>query len=337
MQINATSLGEAQSKLIEKILDSGPLLPSQHGDTQVIFGEQVIAVESSTELDFEYPYWDKLSDEWYRKVFVQAEANLPVEQLAKNEFVFAYRYCDRSHFYDGGLGYLLASIKILQQAHASRLDRSSKSIQAIRSAIFESTEVLHPFNFLSALAGFGLDLVNEYLEDTSRLEQLLKAQRKDAIAGLTSVLLADSTSRQAITPSFMYATTDYNGVLRAVPPYQNYQVFIVDDGESKYLLSVHQHRSLDAKGGIQLDYNHDIYWGKMVSKALGIPLRKVVIVANNCHVYLGQKNAELVNKTNIEDWLVRVTYGYKADSSKGFLAQSETALDSMLTLIAGKN
>lgn len=308
-------------------------MDSQYGPTKTIFGQQILRVKADQgELEMEYPYWDKAETDWYLHNFLTDRNTRPVEEFAGRELQFTYRYCDRSVYADGGFGYLLASIRAMKKlgVHVLPSDKASAL-----SLISELAHFYHPFNFLNSLLGFGKELFEHFLKNETDLKVIVRSTRRDSLKGIINVLKADPNARNAITPSFMLNNIDFNGIIKATPPYQNFQVFInqTPNGE-KYLTTCHLHRSIDAKGGLQLDYAHDLTWGKMVGKELGLPLREVIILANNTHIYLNSSSTnvhqELVGKPQIDQWLMRVTQGYQTKSAADFVHSQASTIEKAL-------
>ncbi len=299
------TVAQAIANARNEIESKGSIVKStgkSHGTRQVLYAH------SMTVTDFDkdrYPYWSKEEDNWYQNIFVRKETNLPPEELpAKEGYLYPYVYAHRSRYHDDGYGYLAAVIKLMGQLNA---DFSTK--EGFLQFLQEAARKLHIETILGVLKWQG-PMIEYYLDNKFLLRKQLSAHRKDTLQLTIDELKSGMESSRAVTQNFVYDSIDKWGVLGSggVPPYQNYQLFVDGDG----IVSVHLHRSLDVMGGVQLDLNHDIDWGLIASNELALPLKKVIIVASHLHRYID--GAHLDSKTNIKDWLAKVTYGYNVNT-----------------------
>ena len=95
---------------------------------------------------------------------------------------------------------------------------------------------------------------------------------------------------------------------------------------------------MDVSGGAQLDISHDREWGLFISKKIGLPLKRIEIIANNLHLYVPSErsNENLTDKTNIRDWLFSVTAGYNPSevNTKELLKKYQEKIDWVWNLIS---
>jgi thymidylate synthase len=101
--------------------------------------------------------------------------------------------------------------------------------------------------------------------------------------------------------------------MMGVPPYQLFQLLPGKDKE--VLSSMHWHRSLDASGGAQLDFNHDYNWLKLACNKTGRRFGSITIVVGNLHLYAdNQSDAknEILSNDNIKEKLKMWVDGYES-------------------------
>ncbi len=299
-QFPMTTITQAIEKARIELLQKGTVIPSPHGGNRRVLYGYVLEIDEFTEE--RYPYWNKEEDEWYQNIFVRKETTKPPEEK-QGQLIFPYTYSHRARYHDNGLGYLGA---ILNQRNSLGL----RSI-LIKDILEELGSIAHSVHIENVLALLSTqERINEYQRHANyfrsgSIKQAIKATRVDLLEQAIQELQHDPNSSRATTGSLIYQHLDFAlGKAGGIPPYQNYQLFI----EQGKLISIHQHRSLDINGGVQLDFNHDIDWGMHASQKLGIPLGRIIIIANNLHAYEGDKHLD--KKTTIKDWLLKVTYGY---------------------------
>lgn len=306
-----TTITQAIEEARKELLERGTIVPSPHGgNRRVIYGHKLEIDEFS---ERRYPYWSQKEDEWYQNIFVRKETTKPPEQ-DQGTILFPYTYAHRARYNDGGLGYLTTFAQTIKPEEGIQTTSKTRLIQYLKETI-KHTHIENILAILSSkrIARFLNEqiFINEFQTDHEMLHNLLKSRRVDLLEQIITELQQDPNSSRAITASFIYPDTDFAlGKAGGIPPYQNYQLFI----EGGKLISIHQHRSLDINGGVQLDFNHDIDWGQYASQKLGIPLGRIIIIANNLHAYEGDQH--LSEKTTIKNWLLKVTYGYDTSQIK---------------------
>jgi thymidylate synthase len=286
-----------------------------------------MVIENPLKEQYNYPYWDKNSDDWYQSNFVKKETNDPPEIIHSKDkkYIFGFKYVWRSRYYDSGWGYIMGTCLALKKIGIDQLNLTSKN--DLYDLLTKTAHYYHPQHILSVLAWKGLKKINFYLKNPNYIQSELKENRYDTLKTIINELHQNKNSRRAITPSFMYAPFDYIGGAGSVPVYQNYQLYVLFDKKSQPigLISNHLHRCIDARGGAQLDISHDRAWGKIASQQLNLPLLKIIIYINDVHIYVKSKkgisNKNLTQKTTIENWLLNVTDSYnpKTINIKQFL------------------
>ncbi len=255
-----------------------------------------------------YPYWSKPNDEWYQNNFVRPQTTfLPEAHSLLNTDVYAYRYSDRSRYYDAGWGYVKGVFELLE--------KNNLYPESLEGLIKDTYQEYHPERILSVLAWQGVDLMENYQCSRMSLNVILERSRIDTLCSIVEELKRDPSSRRAITPSFTYPHIDHiTGPFGSVPVYQNYQLVTQfnQSGEPEGLVSLHWHRAMDARGGTQLDISHDRDWGTIASEKLGLPLKQMVIFCSDlwCQLPGEETDSNLVKPTDIRKWLFSMTGAY---------------------------
>ncbi|MBI4128379.1 MAG: hypothetical protein HY459_04945 [Parcubacteria group bacterium] len=332
--VKEETLSEAIEKAREQLAKEGVRHRSSLGTTLRLFGA-IITVPYQSEGEHWYPYWSKTDDEWYQHEFVAKRE--PIEAIKERKGLFSYRYADRSRFHDAGFGALAATVAITR--HLSYIEIPLTSNAELTRFLAAAARHVHPQVILATIAWVGAVRLKEYTQSPERIFDHLALIRRDTLDIIVNELRLRPNSRQAITPSFLYPPIDFINwrvERNFIPPYQDFQLMITPEG----LVSIHQHRSLDVKGGIQLDINHDRAWLTEASQALGVPPAKIVTIANDLHEYIddggGPHNSKhLTEKTTIRDWLFSVTDGYDPTTvdREAFLAKPryQTMIEAVLS------
>lgn len=301
-------------KLIEsakaEVLKNGRKRATQKGVTYSLSGVK-FTWKNPLEDDYSYFYWDKKSDDWYQKVFVEkSEGNRPEHLAKKGALLFPYIYAARSRFYDGGLGYVMGLTKVTK-IYGKSFVSILKSEESFINYLSFAGEFIHLQNVLAVLNWVGRDVLEGYQANPDFPEKLLSLSRSDNLLRLIQEVKSEPGSRRLVTPSFVYSKIDQGlDAILGIPPYQFFQVL---PGESSQpVSSLHFHRSLDAGGGVQLDFHHDFSWLKLISQITKRRIGDITVMAGDFHVYVRENRSSehLSGKTNIKDWLKAVTGGY---------------------------
>lgn len=298
-----STISDVLKKVWQSIKKHGTSHQSQSGLVNSIRGVTLV-INNPLDEKNNYPYWNKLEDDWYQDNFVKKETNSPPEVLIKNSDIYQYKYVWRSRYYDLGYGHIKGVVNALKQFSISNFQFSIK--KQLIDLLKKSYQFIHPEIVLAVLAWKGKKLINYYLKNPSILDQELKSNRTDILLSIISELKQNPSSRRAITPSLLYSAIDQQGSSGGIPVYQNYQLYInfSKSGKPESLTSFHLHRAFDAYGGLQLDINHDKDWGKIASKKLGLPLKQMVIYGNDVWASEDHK------KEDIKSWLLAATNSY---------------------------
>lgn len=308
---SGTNTTEVLKAIWDTINSSGFEYKGQRGLTKTIRGTTIIINNPFDEIN-NYPYWSKKEDDWYQANFVQKETNQPPEKLAKNSDIYPYKYVWRSRYHDSGLGYIKGVVDLFLSQNFNQIPfKDKKELVAFLKSTFKT---YHPETILSVLSWKGRGLMDYYLKHPEITNLELKANRRDILQSVIDEVRQNPNTRRAITPSFTYEQIDHSAVSGGVPVYQNYQLYVEFDnkGQPNGLISFHLHRAMDAKGGTQLDISHDRAWGAIASKAIGLPLKRMIIYCNDIYYFLPAEggNQDLVNKTDIRSWLFAVSDSY---------------------------
>lgn len=318
LTINGNSPREVIDKAREKVQAEGQIYQSVFSEVKSIKALTLV-INNPLECDHKdlYPYWTKEEDHYYQHKFVSKDGNEPgshVYDPNENNYLEQFRYNQRSRWYDSGWGFVKATCAVLKKLGIEELNIKSK--EELNELFLKVYKYMHITNFINVLGWQGIDNVNFYLKNPEILERILKTNQTDTLLNVISEIKKAPNSRRAITPSFLYGNFDSFGVTAALPVYQNYQLFCEFDqnNEPSGLVSIHQHRAIDANGGVQLDINHDLAWGKLASEETNLPLSKVIITVNDYWLASEKDkdgNKDITQKTNVKDWLLAVTYGYQ--------------------------
>lgn len=295
--------------LLEKVkyflLKNGVKSTSQRGTTYSLNKILLVWEEPFHSTDkSRYSFRSKEEDTWYQKIFVEkSKNNLPEKIAKKGELIFPYKYAQRSRFYDTGWGYGLATI-LASKEIGIKPDAAFRDIESFSSWLIEMGEYVHVQTVLEVLSMWGRRGFTYWSKNPDLLNQTIKGLRIDVLDRITKEIISSPETRRAITPSNMYPGDYLLDPMMGVPPYQNFQLLPGDRRDK--LSSLHWHRSLDASGGAQLDFNHDFSWLKYASLKSKRKMGSIAILAGNLHLYVPEET------NNIKDWLKRVTDGYQS-------------------------
>lgn len=312
--IKSSSLGGLLQKAKKILLEKGVKTKSQRGLTWSL--NKILLVWTNPQAGKErYSFWSKKEDQWYQNIFVKKRKSHCPENLAKkNDWLFPYTYAQRSRFCDGGLGYSLALVKA-----AKKIDTNLNQILGnpgdFTSWLAKIGEMVHLQNILSVLKWWQKDLFIYWFNNEKLLQAILNKTRIDALERIIQEINACSLTRRAITPSFIYPLDYFLKPAMGLPPYQNFQ--LLPGKEKEPLSSLHWHRSLDAAGGAQLDFNHDFDWLAKAGLKTNRPMGTIAILVGNLHLYAdSEKKARhtIIPNDNIKKWLAKVTDGYQSGS-----------------------
>jgi thymidylate synthase len=303
--------GEVLRAVWAAIKNDGRHYLSQRGPIHSIKGAVMIITDPLAGED-DYPYWRQADDEWYQDNFVRKETNQPPEAFQEGTDVYPYKYAWRSRYYDGGWGHVKGVTELFRKLGYQEVNFQDKT--ELLDLLRRTYQLYHPENILAVLAWKGKRLLDFYLKNPQVLEWELQSQRRDTLLSVIEEIKKAPASRRAIIPSFTYEHIDHSGMAGGVPVYQNYQLYAEFDevGNPVGLISLHLHRAMDALGGTQLDISHDREWGLLASRETGLPLRRMVIYANDIyyHVEGGEAKNHQINQADIRSWLFFVTDGY---------------------------
>jgi hypothetical protein len=294
------------------VMENGIRIVSQKGQTKSISGVTLVWQNPKMDKD-SYFYWDKASDDWYQRVFVdKRKENRPEEIGARGCILFPYRYSQRSRFYDTGIGYLLAlvnSMKILGTSPSKAI----KSFGFFSEFLSEVGELVHLQTVLASLRWLGRRRLEKYFRDVTELKNELDMTRSDTLARVTEEARINPFSRRLVTPSFVYGAIDQGlDSIVDVPCYQFFQVLPAT--YDRPVSSVHFHRSLNVGGGAQLDFHHDYDWLTYITGKTGRKMGDITMMVGDMHVYEDTEGSDenLSGKTDIQKWLMSSTGGYKS-------------------------
>lgn len=318
MSSNHHISGKTVKEVLEKVSDAvnrhgqSYIGIGQRGQLKALRGVTIVLEDPNNEQD-RYPYWDRVSDEWYQDHFVREHVH-PPEKL-NGEIIFPYTYAWRSKYHDQGWGHVFAITQLLTNLNYSELPFTRQ--QDLNQLVQETYQNYHPDLIFAVLQWLGKKSLELFIAKPFLIEEILSKTRKDILVTCVDQILAAPSTQRAITPSLTYATIDQSGMMTAIPYYQNYQLLVVfnQKGNPIGLESFHLHRTIDVKGGMQLDISHDRDWGMYASEKTGLQLLRMTIYCSDAHLYLDEKGAEknLSRKTNIQQWLMSVTDAYLPD------------------------
>ncbi len=261
-----------------------------------------------------YWQWVQAEVEQYLDIFVEDKPdNRPEVSANCGRIVFPYTYAARSRFRDSGWGYVAA---VMDATRAMTSDPSEllETEEAFISYLKQVGERIHLQPALAVWNWLGLAQIEKLTRDPEIGRLLLHRSRSDQLARIIAEVGADHTSRRAVTASFVYPEFDQCfEPMYGIPPYQSFQLLPTTEPDEP-LCSMHVHRSLDATHGVELDFHHDLRWLSQAAKMLNRPIGHVSVVAANLHVYVGTEESK--TRLGLEDWLLRVTDGYRVGSSQ---------------------
>lgn len=262
-----------------------------------------------------YSYWDKEADDWYQEYFVaKRDANDPAALVEEGQPLYSYTYAHRSRFWDGGWGYVMSVIRALQNEGISKIPHDRTQLEEM---LQRAGRHIHLQTILAVLFWMGREDMNRFLPHPEWAEAQLTRMRMDTLQNAIEEIQENSSSRRAVTVSFVYPAIDF--ALRpalSVPPYQFFQLLPADAVDAP-IASSHVHRSLDVAGGAQLDFHHDLSWLREAAAITKRPVGDITVIAHNLHLYVAggeSENAHLTAKTTIREWLDAVSDGYAAGS-----------------------
>jgi hypothetical protein len=219
---------------------------------------------------------------------------------------FPYKYAHRGRYFDNGWGYVLAVCESINSV-GGNLGTHLKNKKNFIKWLEEIGEFVHIQTVLSVLSWCGeRKNLSFWLKNNQLLKSIIISSRIDPLEKIIKEVKNTPETRRAITPSFMYTSDYLLDPMMGVPPYQNFQLLPGKSSDS--LSSLHWHRSLDASGGAQLDFNHDFEWLSMACSKTKRKMGSISIITGNLHLYLPEET------DNVKDWLVRVTDGYISGS-----------------------
>jgi len=266
----------------------------------------LVLTEPDSPID-RYPYWDQESDEWYLDTFIRDSLGPP--EKTGHDIILPYTYSWRSRFHDAGWGHMWGVVRLLQKLNYSELP--FERVADIQQLIRESYRYYHPNIVLGVMAWQKRSQLELFLANPLILAQIVKSVRRDILSEIIDHLNYKPSSHKAITPSLLYHNLDTHRITTHTPAYQNYQVQILKDvhGQNTGFQTFHHHRAMDAGGSGQLDFSHDLEWGKEVAEQLGLPLRQITIHTNLAYL-ITRDRTNTGNPENIADQLTRATGGY---------------------------
>lgn len=274
-------------------------------------------VDESRSTNTEGLSWSKSEYERYLECFVRKTPinrpqHLPLSD--KTEYIFPYKYAERSRYWDNGWGYALKVINATNKL-GLQVESFCSSLHDFQSYVTCIGEQVHIQTVLSVLSWLGKDMMSFFIDNQTVLESIVERSECDQLDRIIKEIEGNPASRRAITSSFLYPTIDQQLYpTMGVPPYQNFQL-LPRNSDKQPLSSLHYHRSLDAGDGVQLDFMHDLSWLHTACYRLSCPVGKISIVAGDFHVYVSSlEQREVSINTGIMDWLMKVTDGYKAGS-----------------------
>jgi hypothetical protein len=249
--------------------------------------------------------WSQADVDWYLNTFVEKHAATdPLTPPALDALLFPYTYAARARFWDDGWAHLAVLVDALADLQLP-LGAAAASLDAFTDLVASLGERLHVQTALSLLALYPPPLLARWLGAPDLAHEVARQWRTDHLALARDDIGAQPHSRRAIVGPLGYPHLERQLVPQmGKPPYQLLQ-FLPDDATAP-LSTVHEHRSLDAIGGAQLDFAHDLLWLREACAALGRTPGDITIVAHNLHAYTHAPPDE-----TIEHWLCRVTDGYR--------------------------
>ncbi len=306
--IKESSVGEIVDRTFNVVHHEGKKLDTYKGKIKAVNSVNII-LEDPEEADDLYTFWDKASVDWYLDTFVRPNK---APEFENPEIVFPYTYAWRSRFYDNGWGHAQLLATLLQRLNYGELP--FYRVEDVQQLIRETYKHIHPDLVLAVLAWLKRENMMIFMINIELVKELVKAQRIDVLEILLKQVTNQPTTQKAITPSFLYGTIDVYGLLEHTPAYQDYQIIVNFDkkGNPIGIESFHHHRELNANGSIQLDLLHDLDWGLMLAKKLGVKLQKVTIHANHLFAYLDTPSQN-DTKTTIQQQLLEATNAYAPD------------------------
>ena len=306
-KIESESLGGLLTSAKKLLQTKGVKTVSQRGATYSLNRVLLTWTKPSLKKD-RYVFRSLKEDEWYQNIFVRKlSKNIPERLASSGEYLFPYKYAQRGRFYDSGWGYTFGVVRAIERVGGS-LDTHLKNIKNFESWLVDLGKYIHLQTVLTTFTKWGSKkMLKFWAKNISLLETIKDSSRIDPLEKIIKEVKNTSETRRAITPSFMYGGDYLLNPMMGVPPYQNFQ--LLPGKENDKLSSLHWHRSLDASGGAQLDFNHDFDWLSEASVKTGRKMGGISVITGNLHLYSSEET------DNVKDWLYRVTDGYASDSN----------------------
>lgn len=304
--IQEDTIEKLVKRIYEEVSKHGENITSFEGKLKVLNGVTLI-LENPSDISERYPYWDEASEKWYLQNFVSPQVGPP--ETINRPIIYPYTYSWRSHYYDQGWGYVFLIATILQQLNYSSLPFSRA--EDLNQLISETYRQVHPDVLMAVLAWIGKTNLEQFIAQPDSLSGILSLTRRNVIAEVVAQLQSSTYSNHALTPSMHYIYTDNFGFLNHTPAIQSYQV--ITDFDSKMnpvgFESFHLQKTMSADGSGQLDFAHDIEWGKIIQEKTGLPLTRITIYVNQ--LFLDTKGDQTPPQ-NIMQSLLSSIDGYEA-------------------------
>lgn len=313
---NATVI---EASTVRELLHQAWETVDQHGQEEVRNQERIKRLPSVTLVWTEpdnpldrYPYWDQASEEWYMDIFVRTKLGSP--EKTGNPYILPYTYAWRSRYHDEGWGHVWAISQLLNKLNYAELP--FERMEDISQLIRETYRYYHPNIVLGVLAWQKRKALETFIASPQVLANIIKTTRSDVIANILATLRNNPETTQNISPSFIYPQLDNYQITTHTPAYQNYQIIgeFNSQGDIAGLSSVHLHRAMNADGSGQLDFAHDLEWGKLIGNKSGLPLKSITIHVNSLYIVTGKTGPEgSTNDDTIASQLLTATGGYQVD------------------------
>jgi hypothetical protein len=315
LQIESNSLGKLLTETKDILIEKGIKSESQKGATYSL-NNVLLSWENPKTDNTRYTFWSKKANDWYQRVFVRKEsAKLPEELPESGDLLFPYTYAQRGRLYDGSWGLGLAVVNAARKLKTD-LNKVCMDRKSVNSWLGKMGEMVHIQNVMAVLIWWKKDIFNFWLKNYRTLEILVENTRFDPLEKISEEIRLAPLTRRAITPSLVYSIDYMLTPMIGIPPYQNFQ--LLPSEKDSPLSSLHWHRSLDASGGAQLDFNHDLEWLSFACRKTRRRMGTISILVGNLHLYVsseGKKEESILANESIEDRLNMWTDGYR--SGKG--------------------
>jgi len=309
--IRGETIREVLESARDAVYKNGQRIATDRGEMQVLHGATVILenIDRHTQTirdEDRYPHWTKADETWYLRTFVRPEFGPPED--SRHEIIFPFTYAWRSRFHDQGWGHVLKLILLLQNLNYSEVPFTRK--EDIDQLVRETYRQFHPDLVLAVFNWLGKQNLQEFLIEPEQLKRILNTTRRDLIK---QIGVQFNPSQPHAYFSTIYVHLDSEEILEKTPVYESIHVAPVFDRQQNPVGFdiYHVHHPFYADTVSQLEFAHDLEWGREIAEATGLPLRQIAVFTPRLYLYPETKNHIHSPSLDIQSYLMTNTSGYE--------------------------